>query len=188
MIQVHDSVLKWVAEVLTPQHVDGRDVVEIGSYNVNGTVRPIVEALSPTSYLGLDIEAGPGVDVVCRLDDAHRFGSFGLVVCCEVLEHVVEWKPSVVALVDLVAPGGYLLVTTRSEGFPFHPHPVDTWRYTTGALADAVQRLGLVVQQAAADPQVPGVFLLARKPAARVELLDLVHGVTAMSQETAGAA
>ena len=189
MIQVHDSVLKWVPEVLTPQHVTGRRVVEVGSYDVNGTVRPIVEALAPASYLGVDLEAGPGVDDVCPLGDVlPRFGQFDLVICTEVLEHVVDWKASLVALADLVRPGGTLLVTTRSEGFPYHPHPVDTWRYTTGALADAVQRLSLVVEQVETDPQVPGVFLLARKPAHRAELLDLVHGVTAMSQETDGAA
>ena len=181
---MHESVLKWTEEVLTPQHVNGAHVLEVGSYDVNGTVRPIVEALGPGSYLGIDIDTGPGVDVVCSLDRAYvQFGSFDLVICTEVLEHVVDWKPSLLALVDLVLPAGYLLITTRSPGFPYHPYPIDTWRYTTEALTDAVQRLGLIVERVDTDPQAPGVLLLARKPVVRGEVLDSVEGVTPMTQE-----
>lgn len=181
---MHESVLKWTTEVLTPQHVNGAYVIEVGSYDVNGSVRPIVEALGPASYLGIDIAPGPGVDQVCSLDRAYvKFGALDLVICTEVLEHVVDWKSSLLTLVDLVLPGGYLLITTRSSGFPYHPYPIDTWRYTTEALADAVRRLGLIVERVDTDPQAPGVFLLARRPIARGEVLDSVEGITPMTQE-----
>ena len=76
------------------------------------------------------------------------------------------------------------VATTRSEGFPYHPYPIDTWRYTTEALAAAVQRLGLIVERVDTDPQAPGVLLLARKPVVRGEVLDSVEGVTPMTQES----
>jgi hypothetical protein len=177
---MHQSVLTWTKSILTSAHVEGRHVIEVGSYDVNGSIRPIVEALEPKEYIGIDIEAGPGVDRVCPLTDAYsRFGPFDLVVCTEVLEHVVDWKTSVLALVDLTQYGGHLLVTTRSPGFPYHPYPIDTWRYTVDALDLIAMRLGLIIEHVEPDPEAPGVFLLARKPPTKMDLLD-IPGVTAM--------
>jgi 2-polyprenyl-3-methyl-5-hydroxy-6-metoxy-1,4-benzoquinol methylase len=176
---MHDSVLAWTRKVLTVEHVRGQRVIEVGSYNVNGSVRPIVGALGPDSYLGIDIGAGPGVDQVCDLAQARsRFGQFELVISTEMLEHVVDWKISVLALADLVIPGGYLLVTTRSPGFPYHPYPIDTWRYTVDAMYAIARLVGLTVEELEDDPEAPGVFLLARRPG--IADFDFIPGVTAM--------
>jgi len=49
--------------------VSGKRIIEIGARDVNGSFRQIVEAFEPAEYIGVDIEAGPGVDTVCSVHD-----------------------------------------------------------------------------------------------------------------------
>jgi hypothetical protein len=65
-------------------------VFEVGSYNVNGGVRDIIPDL-----LGIDLRKGPGVDLVCPVEDLHKhYGneSFDACVSTDTLEHVQDWK------------------------------------------------------------------------------------------------
>jgi 2-polyprenyl-3-methyl-5-hydroxy-6-metoxy-1,4-benzoquinol methylase len=55
--------------------------------------------------------------------------SFDVVISTEMLEHVVEWKPVIANMKQVVKPGGVIVITTRSQGFPFHEYPVDAWRF-----------------------------------------------------------
>lgn len=153
--------------VLAPGEVSGRDVIEVGSMNVNGSLRADVEAMGPRSYVGVDLGEGPGVDVVCPAQDlVARFGreSFDLVICTEMLEHVREWRLAVSNLKNLLRPGGVLLVTTRSRGFPYHEFPFDFWRYE----AEDVRRIFSDLELEAVEPDtfMPGIFFKARRPAA----------------------
>jgi len=164
----HASVLGWVPAVLSAAEVAGRDVLEVGSCDVNGSVRPSVTALAPRSYVGVDASAGPGVDrVVDCLGLVGEFGrdAFDVVISTEMLEHVTDWAGCVAAMVDVLRPGGLWVVTTRSPGFPYHPFPEDHWRYTLAAMGEIVTRAGLDTLVAVADWQVSGVFVKARKPA-----------------------
>ncbi len=54
---------------LTAQEVKGKDVLEVGSLDRNGSLRAIVEALQPKGYVGADLSAGPGVDGICPAED-----------------------------------------------------------------------------------------------------------------------
>ena len=47
-------------------------MLEVGSLNVNGSIRPMIESRGPRSYLGVDVLDGPGVD---RVVDAVSFKS-----------------------------------------------------------------------------------------------------------------
>ena len=62
---MHDSVMAFGQSMLTADNVRGKTVIEVGSMNVNGSLRGHVTALSPASYVGIDFMAGSGVDVVC---------------------------------------------------------------------------------------------------------------------------
>jgi SAM-dependent methyltransferase len=162
----HTSVLTWAADVFGPDLVTGKTVCEVGAYNVNGTVRASIEAHGPESYLGVDIEAGPGVDLVADVGTLpERFpNGFGLVVSTEMLEHVADWRAAIKSLVRLVAPGGSLAVTTRSPGFPYHPYPIDCWRYPVPLMAEILESSGLKVVSCVPDPEQAGVFAVASKP------------------------
>jgi hypothetical protein len=71
---------------------------------------------------------------------------FSVVICDQVLEHVVDPFRGARALADLCVPGGYVVV-----GVPFlvrvHPAPTDYWRFTADGLRVLLERAGLCVQE-----------------------------------------
>jgi hypothetical protein len=72
------------------QEFNGRSVLEVGSLDVNGSLRPLLEEVCPRTYVGIDIITGPGVDQVCSAEQLiERFGAelFEAVVSTEMLEH-----------------------------------------------------------------------------------------------------
>lgn len=165
---MHDSVMAWVGEVLTQADIRGRTVLEVGSYNVNGTVRPLVEALEPAEYLGVDMAPGDRVDqVVDATALAEEFGAdaFDVVICTEMLEHAADWKACLLAMAEVLRPGGLLLLTTRSPGFKYHGFPDDHWRFDLPLLGKALVAVGLGSHELRPDPdpRSPGVFVKARK-------------------------
>jgi SAM-dependent methyltransferase len=183
------SILGFFAYgALFHREVAGRDVLEVGSLNINGSVRPLVEARNPASYVGVDVVDGPGVDKLCDVADlVATFGpdSFDVVVSTECLEHVADWQLAVAQMTLVLRPGGVLVWTTRSPGFLYH-HPPDRWRYTPEGMAEILHRLGLDTVLVCSDPEPnsPGVFCKARKPASWTPppegVLDGVEGVTSM--------
>ena len=83
------------------------------------------------------------------------------------LEHAEDWRAAVTGMVRILAPGGLLLLTTRSAGFPYHPHPGDHWRYSVDdmdAIVRGVRPGGGHGWRRTPTRACPGVFLLARKP------------------------
>jgi SAM-dependent methyltransferase len=183
---MHPSAHAFIREVLTAAEVEGRSVLEVGSYDVNGSVRLDVERLNPASYVGADIAAGPGVDRVvdCEdLPDEFGFGQLDVVISAEMLEHVRDWQACLLSMATVLRPGGLLVLTTRSPGMPFHPYPEDHWRFTPAAMWVILGILGLEPVRLEADPSPahPGVFFAARKPAvwarAFVDWPDVIEGV-----------
>lgn len=164
---MHASALAFATGALTTAEVEGKVVVEAGSYDVNGSARPGIEELRPASYTGADQEAGPRVDLVASVPDLPGLlgaGSADVVVSTEMLEHAVDWQGCTAAMIDLLAPGGLLVITTRSAGFPFHPYPTDEWRYSVEAMGSIMKAAGLEILRLEPDPEAPGVFCKARKP------------------------
>jgi SAM-dependent methyltransferase len=159
--------MAFATGALTAEEVEGKVVVEAGSYDVNGSARPGIEALRPASYTGADQEPGPRVDLVAQVPDLPALlgaGSADVVISTEMLEHAIDWQGCVAAMIDLLAPGGVLVITTRSAGFPYHAHPTDEWRYSVEAMGQIMEGAGLEVLRLEPDGQVPGVFCKARKP------------------------
>lgn len=174
---MHDSVMKFGRDHLTSEMVTGKTVLEVGSLNVNGSIRTHVEGLKPASYLGIDLQSGPGVDVIvdfCALTSEQAmsmFGQFDLIVSTEMLEHAEYWRSAITNMKALLKPGGRILLTTRSFGFPRHGYPYDYWRFNNRhMIAIFSDYTGVTIQ---ADPQVPGVFVLAQKPVTQVASVDL---------------
>jgi hypothetical protein len=96
---MHDSARQYVATVVAGQRY--ARVVEVGSKDINGSIRELVDA---NTYVGIDLEGGPGVDVVadCRFWEPPWKAS--LVLCLEVLEHAPEPRAVVGCLHRLPAP------------------------------------------------------------------------------------
>ena len=88
-------------------------VLEFGSRDVNGSVRPLVNSLD---YWGLDLLPGKGVDEVANAAAWRGDGYRDLVICCEVFEHTPEWPQIVKTAAVHLKPCGLFLVTCAGEG------------------------------------------------------------------------
>ncbi len=166
---MHPSAYAFATRTLAPEQVAGKRVVEAGAYNYNGSARDALSVHGPASYLGTDAQPGPGVDLVCpaeKLPEVLGEDSADVLLTTEMLEHAEDWRGAVTGMVRTLAPGGLLLLTTRGPGFPFHPHPLDCWRFSVDQMEGIAEAAGLEVLtlEPDPDPASPGVFLLARKP------------------------
>jgi SAM-dependent methyltransferase len=185
---MHPSAYAWASTALTAAEVKDAHVTEAGAYDVNGSVRAAVETLGPASYTGTDMQAGPGVDVACPAEKLDR-DSAGIVISTEMLEHAEDWQAAVAGMIRALTPGGLLVLTTRSEGFPYHGYPGDHWRFSVEAMGEIMAAAGMDVLdlQADPDPASPGVFVKARKPQDWAQprtmrkLWGDIAGVTAMT-------
>ena len=165
---MHASAMAFACSALTAEDVAGKNVLEAGALNVNGSVRPHVMSLRPASYVATDMRAGPGVDVV--MDAAELPGELGqahVVISTEMLEHAADWRGAMRGLISAVTEDGILVLTTRSQGFPLHGYPDDHWRFSVEAMGAILKGAGLDVERLESDPLPghPGVFAKARKPA-----------------------
>lgn len=123
---MHAEILNFLEQVrlrwsLLPS--PGGRVVEIGSYNINGTARDVFVSVAST-YVGVDHRPGPGVDVVSLAHDFTPVRPFDVALCCQVLEHDPYWPATLVHLCWLVRAGGIVAVTCAGPGYV--PHELDT--------------------------------------------------------------
>ena len=95
-----------------------KKVLDIGSYDLNGTNSYLFEN---STVLGLDIEEGPGVDIVC---EAQKYDapdeSFDVIVSSECWEHNPYYKESLQNAVRMLKSGGFMLFACATTGRPVH--------------------------------------------------------------------
>lgn len=123
-------------------------MLEVGSLDVNGSVRSVLgQAVS--SYFGVDIRPGPGVDEVLDVAQlSERFGerAFDVVASTEMLEHCFDWQGALFQMLGVLRPDGLFLLTTRSPGFPLHDHPADYWRFEKQELERLLEPVGAILE------------------------------------------
>lgn len=101
-----------------PDRFVNKRVLEIGSLDINGTIRTL---FNDCAYTGLDVGEGPGVDVVCQGQEYDApASSYDVVICCEVMEHNPYWKETLANMFRLCAPGGLVIMTCASTGRKEH--------------------------------------------------------------------
>lgn len=115
---MHQEQLYFVAatRVLFREHFHNCDVIEMGSLNINGSVR---QMFSSCQYTGVDIGPGPGVDLISRAADVN-LPLADTIISCEMLEHDEDWQRSLVRMVELLRPGGLLVLSCATTGRPEH--------------------------------------------------------------------
>lgn len=122
-------------QVLTPL---AASIVDYGGRRVEGhdSYYSLVSHLPHISYQGLDIEPGPGVDIVMTdpyhspIDD----NSVDIVITGQMFEHCEFFWKTAEDMFRILKPGGYLLAITPSAG-AVHRYPVDCWRFYPDAYA-----------------------------------------------------
>ncbi len=103
-------------------------VVDIGSLNVNGSLREVCP--SPAKYIGVDFAEGSGVDMV--LSDPYSLpfeaASIDVVVSSSCFEHSEMFWLSFAEVMRVLRPTGVFFLSAPSNG-EFHRYPVDCWRF-----------------------------------------------------------
>jgi SAM-dependent methyltransferase len=159
------SGIVFGAKNLEKADIKGKRVLDVGSYDFNGSLRPLIESWEPTEYIGVDLLTGPSVDVVCSAEDlVQTFGkeSFDVVISTEMLEHARHWRVAISNLKNVCKPEGIILLTTRSYGYPYHGYPNDFWRYEIQDMKLIFSDCKILALEK--DYLFPGVFIKLQKP------------------------
>lgn len=159
------NCIRWAAQRLCIEEVKGKRIIEVGSYDVNGSLRYIVELLQPAEYIGVDIVKGPGVDIICPIDNLVKmFGkeSFDVVISTCTLEHIKDWKKAIQNIKNICKPNGIILIIVPSD-WPYHEYPYDFWRYKRKDVENIFSDCEILNLEE--DPKKPSlVYAKIRKP------------------------
>jgi len=124
---------------------DGVTVIDIGAQDVNGSLREVMPA--HFKYVGVDMTAGKGVDIV--LDDPYSLPleseSADVVVCSSCFEHSEMFWLLFLEIMRVLKPTGLFYLNVPSNG-AFHRYPVDCWRFypdSGNALVSWARRNGM---------------------------------------------
>jgi SAM-dependent methyltransferase len=106
----------------------GIRVIDIGSQNVNGSLRAVCPPAY--AYIGVDFVHGEGVDTV--LKDPYELpfatGSTDIVLSSSCFEHAEMFWLLFLEILRILKPGGLFYLNVPSNG-DFHRWPVDCWRF-----------------------------------------------------------
>lgn len=116
----HQSQLDFVDRVRNkfPEQFVNSKVLEVGSLNINGTVRIFFQ---DCDYTGVDIGPGKDVDLVCP---GHELTfpneTFDTTISCECFEHDKHWKLTFQKMYALTKPNGLVVFSCATTGRPEH--------------------------------------------------------------------
>lgn len=128
---MHISSLEHVERLAKTYLSDRKElqIVDIGSYDVNGSYRPFFSRPS-WQYVGLDLAQGPNVDIV--LTSPYRLPikshSVDVIVSGQAFEHIEFFWLTWLEMVRILKPGGLIFLLAPSRG-PEHRYPQDCWRF-----------------------------------------------------------
>jgi len=178
---MHISVHQFFGKDTDASMFTDKEIIEVGSLNVNGTVRDFIMEFKPKSYIGIDIIEGNGVDKILSAEHLIKeFGkdSFDTVVSTEMLEHAENWRECVDNMKAVCRD--WMIISTRGPGFPHHEYPHDCWRYTQAdferIFADFDTKLLID------DWMEPGIFYIGRradKPKVDLDKISLMPAPSA---------
>lgn len=120
----HPEQSSFIQKVLAchPQAVtQASKVLEVGSQDINGSIRSYFPDASEKTWLGIDLGPAPGVDLVIpgellQLPD----GWANLAFSTECFEHAVAWSQILLNMIRCTTDGGLILFTCAGPGRPTH--------------------------------------------------------------------
>jgi SAM-dependent methyltransferase len=96
-------------------------ILEVGSWDINGSIRGL---FADCDYVGADIAAGNGVDLVCGGQDiGFASGHFDVVISCECFEHNPYWLETTVNMIRMLRAGGCFIMSCAGTGRREHGTP-----------------------------------------------------------------
>lgn len=151
-----------------PDYFKETSVIEIGSLNINGTVRVLFE--NTKQYLGLDLGEGDGVDLICKGEEYDGPSeSFDVAISAECFEHNPQWVETFENMYRLTRKGGLVTFTCASTGRPEHgtsrtskadsPYTSDYYRNLTEEdFKPIVERLGFKAHYFEYNPHICDLY------------------------------
>lgn len=146
--------MEWFVKNYIGNECRGKRLLDVGSYSVNGSYRDLLRECH-IEYVGLDMEAGPNVDVVpediycwdCLEDE-----SFDYIISGQAFEHIEFPWITIKEMHKKLKPGGIVCLTAPNGG-PEHKYPYDCYRYFEDGFRALAKYAGLTV----IDVSVAGV-------------------------------
>ena len=159
---MNNLVKQFISQTVRKGGINNKRILEIGSFDTNGSPREIIEPYGPKEYIGLDVNPGKGVDVVC---DAVEYANsitdkFDGVICCDMLEHADKWWETIETIPTLLKNGGWGLFTSVSPGYPLHLYDDDNWRF---GVEDFWCFFGCFVSEVTTPKEYIGVYVNEQK-------------------------
>lgn len=128
--------MEWfVNDYATKAPAGNLKVLDVGSYDVNGSYRPLFND-SRFKYTGLDMAAGPNVDIALENPydwSALETDSYDCVISGQAFEHIEFFWVTMAEMTRVLKPGG-LLCLIAPNGFAEHRYPVDCYRFFTDGM------------------------------------------------------
>lgn len=101
-----------------PNYFKNTKVLEVGSLNINGTVRDFFQ---DCNYIGIDVAEGSGVDIVCQGQEYNeKSETFDVACSAECFEHNPYWFETFENMIRLCKKNGLIFFTCATEGRPEH--------------------------------------------------------------------
>lgn len=166
---MHPEAYEFIKEAVEPWKY-GVNVIEFGSRDINGTPRDAFT--EPREYVGVDIEPGPGVEIVGDAADPHKwigqlqgflnlYGGFDVAICAEVFEHTPKWPQICQTAWSLLEDAGVFVTTCATD--PRAPHSaVDGFDLRPGeyyanvgrtTLAHTLEKIGFQIMDIKTHPR-----------------------------------
>jgi SAM-dependent methyltransferase len=160
------NIMKAVVDELG---LSDKFVVDMGSYDVNGTYR----GLFTGRYVGVDIIPGPNVDVGVGTEEWNALDSVDAVISGQTIEHVADIPEFMAGIFRILKPGGILCIIAPSEG-PGHDYPIWVGNFPPDRMRQAVEDGGFEVQTITVSEELPWKLCccVARKPVEIVETIE----------------
>jgi SAM-dependent methyltransferase len=101
-----------------PTYFINKKVLEVGSLNINGTIRPL---FTNCDYLGIDVGSGKDVDLVCEGQNLdHPNETYDTVCSCECFEHNPYWVETFNNMYRMTKLGGLVFMSCATTGRQEH--------------------------------------------------------------------
>lgn len=132
-------------------------IYEFGSYQVPAkhqlaNLRPLFPG---KKYVGADMRAGPGVDMVLNLHQiALAEHTVGTALTLDTLEHVEYPRRAMLELHRVLKPEGILVMSSVMK-WPIHSHPQDYWRFTPEAFKSLLKPFEWQCVEYMGEPRFP---------------------------------
>lgn len=119
-------------------------VLDVGSYDVNGSYNPLFDP-EKYVYYGLDMEEGPNVDIVLEHPydwSSLESDSFDVVISGQAFEHIEFFWKTMEEMTRVLRKDG-LLCLIAPHGFEEHRFPVDCYRFFSDGMIALARYVGI---------------------------------------------